>query len=210
MYSCAATPDKGAGKVEPLETEQPTGEARKGPAHTEDEEKSLEVFAEILALVESTDDRKSVLPKIEALYEKIIREYPDAPLAQESYFKLITIYLEDYSPPEYDRAEMLYGEFLEKYPNSFFKGFIEDTLGSSYYKNGDWDRLLKFTSPAYQEYRNRGTQPRASMLFMYSEANYRLGNMKKAEEGYQIVTELYPKLIVGIKSKKMLEKMEKQ
>jgi TolA-binding protein len=210
MYSCAATPDKGTEKVKPQETEQPPEEAQKGPAHTEEEEKSLEVFAEILALVESTNDRKSVLPKIEALYEKIIREYPDAPLAQESYFKLITIYLEDYSPPEYDKAEMMYEEFLDKYPQSFFKGFIEDTLGNSYYKNGDWDRLLKFTSPAYQEYHDKGKQPRASMLFMYSEANYRLGNMKKAEEGYQLVAALYPKLIVGIKSKKMLEKMEKQ
>jgi TolA-binding protein len=101
----------------------------------------------------------------------------------------------------------MYDEFLEKYPQSFFKGFIEDTLGNSYYKNAEWTRLLKLTATAYREYLDNGKQPRPSMLFMYSEAKYHLGNIKEAEEGYKIVAELYPKLIVGIKSKKMLEKV---
>jgi len=207
LVSSCVSPSKKADMVKPVKVTSPHGEEREIPAPKEEEIKSLELFMEILELVESAEDRKSVLPEIEGRYEKIIREYPEAPLAQESYWKLITIYVKDYSPPAYDKAEMMYDEFLEKYPQFFFKGFIEDTLGNSYYKNAEWTRLLKLAAPAYREYLDNGKQPRPSMLFMYSEANYHLGNIKEAEEGYKIVAELYPKLIVGIKSKKMLEKV---
>jgi tetratricopeptide (TPR) repeat protein len=206
ICSCAGAPKK-------VEMEKPEGikpspvEIKKVPAHTEEETKSLEVFTSVLELIESTDDRKSVLPKIEELYDNIIRQYPEAPLAQESYWKLITIYVDDYSPPAYDKAEMKYNEFLKKYPQSHIKGFIEDTLANSYYKNSDWNGLLQLTTPAYQEYLEKGQQPRASMVFMYAEANYNLGNLEEARKVYKIVSELFPKLMVGINSKKMLEKI---
>ncbi len=206
IYSCATAPQI----AEPEKPEEitPPAEIKKSPAPTEEETKSLELFTEVLELVESNDDRKSVLSKIEELYDKIIRLYPDAPLAQESYWKLITIYVDDYSPPDYEKAEVRYREFLEKYPGSFMRGFIEDTLGNSYYNNLEWNRLLKLSAPAYQEYVENGKQPRASMVFMYSEANYNLGNIEEARKGYEIVAKLFPKLIVGINSKKMLQKIE--
>jgi tetratricopeptide (TPR) repeat protein len=200
IYSCAAAPKK-------EEIKPPPAETKVAPSPTAEETKSLELFTSVLELIESTDDRKSVLPQIEVLYENIIRDYPDAPLAQESYWKLITIYVEDYSPPAYEKAEIKYNEFLKKYPQSYIKGFIDDTLGNSYYRNADWNGLLKLTTPAYQEYFEKGKQPRASMIFMYAEANYNLGNIEEAGKGYKIVSELFPKLIVGIKSKQMLEKI---
>lgn len=207
ISSCATAPQK-IETEKPIEVIAPPAETKDVPAPKEEESKSLELFTEVLELVESTDDRKSLLPKIEELYDKIIRQYPEAPLAKESYWKLITIYVEDYSPPDYDRAEMKYNEFLEKYPQSFLEGFIKDTLGNSYYKNAEWNRLLKLSTPAYQEYIEKGREPRASMIFMYSEAKYNLGNIEEAEKGYRIVTKLFPKLIFGIKSKKMIEKIE--
>ncbi len=206
IYSCAVAPKK-AETEKTEEIKPPPAETKSAPAPTAEETKSLELFTSVLELIESTDDRKSVLPKIEELYENIIRDYPEAPLAQESYWKLITIYVEDYSPPAYDKAEIKYNEFLKKYPQSYIKGFIDDTLSNSYYKNADWNGLLKLTSPVYQEYLEKGKQPRASMMFMYSEANYNLGNIEEAGKGYKIVSELFPKLIVGIKSKQMLEKI---
>lgn len=205
IYSCAAAPKKG--ETERVAEIKPPAETKLAPAHTEEETKSLELFTNILDLIESTDNRKSVLPKIEGLYENIIRQYPDAPLAQESYWKLITIYVEDYSPPAYDKAEIKYNEFLKKYPQSYIKGFIDDTLGDSYYKHTNWNGLLKLTSPVYNDYLENGKQPRPSMMFMYAEANYNLGNIEEAGKGYEIVSELFPKLVVGIKSRQMLEKM---
>lgn len=208
MYSCAAAPKK-VEIEEAKEVEPSPVEVQKAPVHKEEEVKSLELFTEVLDLVESSDDRKTVLPQIEELYSKIIEQYPTAPLAQESYWKLITIYVEDYSPPEYDKAEAMYYEFIEKYPQSFIKGFIEDKIGNSYYKNKEWERLLKLTAPVYQEYIDSGVQPRASMMFMYAESQYNLGNTEEAEKVYKMTEKLFPKLIVGIKSRKMIEKIEK-
>ncbi len=205
-FSCATAPEKVVPE-KPVQVKKQV-EGKETYVPKEEESKSLELFTEVLDLVESTDDRKSILPKIEDLYDKIISQYPDAPLAIESYWKLITIYVDDYSPPAYDKAESKYQEFLRNYPQSFLKGFIEDTLGNSYYRNAEWNRLLKLSSPSYQEYLEKGSEPRASVLFMYSEANYHLGNIIEAEKGYKIVTKLFPKLIVGIKSKKMLEKIK--
>jgi tetratricopeptide (TPR) repeat protein len=204
IYSCAA----GLKETEKAEEIMlPPGETKPAPTPTAEETKSLKLFTSVLELIESTDDRKSVLPKIEELYENIIREYPEAPLAQESYWKLITMYVEDYSPPAYDKAEIKYEEFVKNYPQSYIKGFIDDTLSNSYYKTADWNRLLKLSSLVYQEYLEKGKQPRASMMFMYSEANYNLGNIDEAAKGYNIVSKLFPKLIAGIKSKQMLEKI---
>ena len=44
---------------------------------------------------------------------------------------------------------------------------------------------------------------------MYSEANYKLGNIAEAEKGYEIVSEKFPRLVEGKKSKSMLEKISK-
>ncbi|MBI4849854.1 MAG: hypothetical protein HY808_14990 [Nitrospirae bacterium] len=183
-----------------------TGKAK---VHTEHETKSLELFAEILNIVQSTDDRQSVLPEIEERYSKIIREYPDAPLAQESYLKLITIYVKDYSPPVYEKAYTLYSEFMEKYPDSPVKGYVEETLGNSYYQNAEWDKLLRLCAPSYKDYAQTGKHPRPSLIFFYSEANYNLGNFADAEKGYRITADIFPELGEGLKAQAMLQKMMK-
>ncbi len=191
------------------ESELPREEIKVASLPKEEEKKSLEIFTEILGLVESTEDRETVMPKVEGLYEKIITEYPTAPLAQESYWKLISIYVDEYTPPNYGKAELRYGEFINKYPKSYYRGFIEDTLGNSYYKNSEWNNLLNLTAPAYEKYLESGKQPSASMLFMYSEANYQIGNMQEAEAGYTILADKFSKMIVGIKAKEMLKQIKK-
>jgi TolA-binding protein len=202
LPSCAAPPKT-------AEIEKPPVEPKKKYVPTEQETKSLEVFTEILEVIEATNDRQSAIPKIEELYAGIIREYPEAPLAQESYWKLITIYVEDYSPPQYDKAEARYHDFLEKYPQSILRGMIDDTLGKSYYKSAEWNKLLELCTPAFKGYIEEGKQPRPTLLFMYSEANYHLGNFEEAEKGYEIVAELFPRLSEGMMSKKILEKIRK-
>ena len=180
-------------------------EMKKAYTPTSQEAGSLKVFSEILDVIESTRDRKSILPKIEELYDKIISEYPDAPLAQESYWKLITLYIEDYSPPAYDKAEARYNEFIKKYPKSALKGFLSEELGRSYYRNAMWKKLLEVCTPLFREHIEQGTRTRASLLFMYAEANYNLGNVAEAEKGYEIVVEKFPKLNEGVKSKSRLK-----
>ena len=195
-----------------------TGKSDKGKAATQkrqarvptkQERGSLEVFTELLDVIESTSDRKSILPKIEELYMKIITQYPEAPLAQESYWKLLTVYVEEYSPPAYDKAETLYNKFLAGHPESVLKKFLVETLGKSYYRNAMCDKLLGISAPVFKEYTETQKKTPASILFMYSEANYKLGNIAEAEKGYEIVSEKFPRLVEGKKSKSMLEKISK-
>ncbi len=191
------------------ENQQARTEKKRAYVPTKQERGSLKVFGEILDVIESTSDRKSILPKIEELYGRIIREYPEAPLAQESYWKLLTIYVEEYSPPAYEKAETLYNDFISSHPKSILKGFMVETLGKSYYKNAMWDQLLGISAPVFREYIEQKKRTPASILFMYSEANYKLGSIAEAEKGYEIVAGRFPKLHEGKKSKSMLEKITK-
>jgi len=198
LFACS-TAQKTAG------TEQ--GRAQNIMHPTEEEAKSLNVFSEILELIESSGDRKSVLPQVEDLYMKIIKEHHDTPLAQESYWRLIAVYVDDYSPPAYEKAEPLYREFMKKYPDSPFRGFIEETLGKSYYKNAHWAKLLDVCGPAFKEYTEEGKRPKPSLMFMYAEANFNLGSFAEAEKGYRTFLEAFPKVIGSMKAKKRLEEI---
>ena len=208
LFSACATAPKTTEIEKPGKVEPPAAK-KKTYIPTKQEKESLNIFTEILELINSTGNRRSVLPEVEDLYTKIIREYPEAPLVHESYWKLITIYVQDYSPPAYEKAEPLYNEFVEKYPGSVFKGFISETLGRSYYKNAEWNKLLKLCTPIYRDYIEKGKKTRASLIFMYSEANFNLGNFREAEKGYKIVAEKFPGLNEGAKSRSMLEKINR-
>ena len=83
-------------------------------------------------------------------------------------------------------------------------------MGNGYYKYEKWNSLLELSRPLYNEYIESGKRTHPYLMFMYSEANYHLGNIEEAEKGYKIVSELYPKLIVGKRSISMLEKIEER
>lgn len=209
MSVSCSTPPRTAERTSPHAEAGASERADIAQNATEEEKKSLELFMEILDIVQSSDDRQKILPDVIGRYEKIISEYPDAPLAQESYWKLITIYLDDYSPPDYDEAERLHRQFIVNYPDSFFKGIIEDTLAKSYYKNEEWNRLLSLTAPVYEEYQVSKKQPRGAFLFLYGEAQFNLGNREDAEKAYRAVVDVYPGTTMGMKSKDMLEELSR-
>jgi hypothetical protein len=207
LASCT-TMNKESQQTLPHETSS-SDRIKENKIRTEEEKKSFDIFKEIFSKTRSGRDRQSVLPEIEALYMQIIRDYPETPLAQESHWKLINIYVREYAPPDYGRAEMLYHDFLTKYHNSPLKGVVADTLGRSYVKHGEWSRLLTLCSPSYRGYVDKKITPRASLMFMYAEANYNLGNMEQAENAYSLIIDLFPNLMVGNKSKIMIEKIAK-
>lgn len=184
IASCPSAPIKDA----------ETKKARAPKEPKEEELKSLDRFMEILNLVESAPDRKAVLPEVEKAYIGIIKEYPDTPLAQESYWRLIMVYVNDYSPPDYEKAESCYQDFLDKYPRSPLRFLVEETLGNKYYKDALWQKLLWVSAPAFKKYIDQGKSSTPSLMFMYAEANFNLGNFKEAEKGYKIVMDLFPKL----------------
>jgi outer membrane protein assembly factor BamD (BamD/ComL family) len=194
LASCTSAPSKNA-------------ETKKTLAPKEDELKSLDRFTEILNLVELSPDRKAVLPEVEKAYIGIINEYPDTPLAQESYWRLIMIYINDHIPPDYEKAEYRYNEFLNKYPRSPLKNFVEEALGNRYYRDAMWKKLLWVSTPAFNKYVDQGISTTPSLMFMYAEANYNLGNFTEAEKGYKGVIVLFPKLNESKKSRARLDEI---
>jgi len=120
------------------------------------------------------------------------------------------LYVDDYSPPDYEKAEPLYYEFLEKYSESPLRGFVDETLGKSYYRDAEWNKLLRLCTPAVKEYIEKGKRPRPALIFMYSEANFHMGNWVEAEKGYKIVIKLFPKLKESMKAEAMLKVIKKK
>ncbi len=202
--ACATVPVEKAEEVKLLiETEKVLTPA-------EQEAESLEVFNEILNISRLSKDRQAVLPKMEEMYAQLIKDYPDAPLTQESYWRLIMIYVNDYSPPAYEKAETLYHEFSENYPGSVLKRHIDRALGISYYKNAEWERLLKLSAPAFKKYTEEGKDPQPFLVLMYAEASFRLGNFEEAEKGYKIVIEHFPELNENKRAKARIEEIRKK
>jgi tetratricopeptide (TPR) repeat protein len=164
------------------------------PLMKEREAEAFKKFNEILEISQSSRDRDSVLPRMEELYIELINEYPDVPVAQESHWKLIEIYINEHSPPQYEKAEKLYKVFASNYPESGFKGLIEKTLALKYYISKEWERLLNISAPEYKEYIESGKPPLPLLIFMYAEANFWLGNLDEAEKSFEIVIKDFPVL----------------
>ncbi|OGW36279.1 MAG: hypothetical protein A2Y97_07540 [Nitrospirae bacterium RBG_13_39_12] len=193
------------------ETEEgmPAKEARKKPAISDREAKAYELFEEILDLTE-TQDIQTVLPQIEILYINIIREYPDTAIAQECYWRLISLYVKNNVPPEYEKAEALYSEFLKKYPRSVITTLIEDTLAKIYHKNKKWDKILKIYPDAASKFNEKDEHPNPSPVFMYAEAKYNLGDLAEAEKAYKIIEKYFPKSKMAPATKERLEEIKKR
>jgi tetratricopeptide (TPR) repeat protein len=191
--------------------EETTPSEKRGeePVSADREAKAYELFNEILTLTD-TPDIKAVLPQMEALYLEIIRGYPDTALAQESCWRLISLYVEKYTPPEYEKAETLYTEFLKKYPVSAIKDLIDDTLSRSYYKNEKWIEILKLYSSVVDVYKEKGKLPNPNPMFMYAEAKYNLGDLVESEKAYKIVIELFPTSNRAVTSMGRLEDIKKR
>ncbi|TAL22013.1 MAG: hypothetical protein EPN94_11950 [Nitrospirae bacterium] len=176
----------------------------------EDQEKKVnELFGRILGLTEEAADRQSILPQMEALYDEIINNYPDAALVQEIYWRLITLLVDEFKPPKTDKAERLYKDFLRKYPDSTLSGNIEQVLGQFYYTNKMWDSLLRMFTPHVKKFIATGKLDSPYHLFMFSEAKFNLGDFIEAEKGYKIVMEFFPKTGEGETSKNRLEEIKK-
>ncbi len=200
LSSCATQPPK-------HEVEAP----RPAPvlSQKEQDSRALVIFEQV-AEVFAGDDRKAALPKAEALYLKIINEYPDAALGQECYWRLILIYLRDYTPPQFEKAEAHYTAFVKKYAQSPLRREIEDSVAKAYYVNGKWDKLLAFYTPAVRRYIETGKLDRPHDIYYYAEAKMNLGDLVEAEKGYKIVISLFPKFREGILAAQRLEQLGKK
>ncbi|GAB4482844.1 MAG: hypothetical protein OHK006_02190 [Thermodesulfovibrionales bacterium] len=164
----------------------------------------MQVFGRILDLT-SGPDRAAVLPQIESGYLEVIDTYPKAPLVHEAYWRLMQMYVNDYSPPAFSKAEALYVRYRAAYPELKNQNPVGDVLAEGYYRRGEWKKLLKFTSPAVKEFIQTGALARPHDLFLYTEAKYNLGDHVEAEKGYRIVAAKFPKAPQAAEAKQRLD-----
>jgi TolA-binding protein len=176
-------------------------------AYTKEQKETLDIFTQILDIYENAESRQAAAKDAEVLYARIINEYPGTPLAQESYWKLITVAVRDYRPPDFEKAEVYYREFKVKYPDSVLKNAVDQTLINSYVRHKEWARLQEFCTPAVMQYKEQGNKISPLVLFMYAEANYRLDSIREAEEAYEIVLKMYPSISFGKRAKKRLKEI---
>lgn len=204
LSSCATTDPK-----QDREAVRPVAPGSPSMSQKEQDTRALEIFEQI-AEVFSESDRKTAVPKAEVLYLRIINEYPDATLGQESYWRLILICLRDYDPPRYEKAEGYYREFMKKYPRSPLRREIEDSISKSLYADSKWDKIIVFYTPAVKRYIETGKLDRPHDIFFYAEAKLNLGDLVEAEKGYKIVISLFPTSREGTIAAKRLDELVKK
>jgi outer membrane protein assembly factor BamD (BamD/ComL family) len=172
-------------------------------------QKAVEVFESILKFTENSS-RSEVLPKMEAEYLRIIKEYPKASLVPECYWRLVLMYLNDYNPPAVEKAEALYGEFIKKNPDSALKPLIEEALSKNYFHDLKWEKILRLYTPAIKQFIEKGNKPRVYELFMYTEAKLNLGDLEEAEKGYKIIIDQFVGTPEAREAIKRLEKIKEE
>jgi len=207
VFLCNIAPQKALSDTpDTQELPEKAGQKNNG---TDGEARAYEIFEMILMLSDESD-KKDVFGEIEELYLEIIQKYPDTALAQECYWRLIIHYVEKSTPPLFEKAEKMYGEFLKNYPKSAIKNLIIDTLSKGYYDNGVWEKLITLNLPVVEAFYETKKLSNPSLLFMYAEAQFNLGNPQEAEKAYESLIESFPKSRLAALSKKRLDELQKE
>ncbi|GBD99000.1 hypothetical protein BMS3Abin07_01031 [bacterium BMS3Abin07] len=171
----------------------------------EQTKKSLELFNEILNISQERD-RRANPDRMAELYARIINDYPGAPLAQESYMRLIGLYLRDYVPPRQREAMDLYRDYRKRYPESPLRNAVEDIISRFYYDKGEWVELKAFVSPYIKKFIETGELKTPVHLFYYSEAKFNLNDLRESYKGYEIIISKFPRTrSAGISEERLKE-----
>ena len=78
------------------------------------------------------------LETIERLYLEVIEKAPDTDEAQESHWRLASLYLQAYDAPKYPEARAILEQFLARYPESEGVEVVKPALGFIYEELEDW------------------------------------------------------------------------
>jgi TolA-binding protein len=95
-----------------------------------------------------------------------------------------------YKMKNYDKALLLFGEYLELYPEGAFRKDALRNMGDIYLSRFDYQKALKYYQYLYQEYNSEeeGIGGYFQMGICYS----RMGNSKKAVDIFKDIIDTYP------------------
>ncbi len=198
LFSCAAPPKEKSRQLRPALSVE------------EQKARAMQKFNDVLTVSQSSKDKSVVHPKMEKLYKELISDYPDAPIAQESYWKLMEMYVEKQFPAKYDKAEETYYRFVGDYPQSLLKPMVDRMLSLRYFKDKQWDRLLKLSTPVYRSYVDEGKRTSPFLIFSYAESSFWLGNYVEAEKGFIVVVINFPEFSMMKQSKARLVYLQRK
>jgi TolA-binding protein len=198
------------GRPSEKKTTSPETATKRSLTPEEQKRASLEVFKEILKAREKRPLTPETIKNVESLYWRIIREYPESPLAQESYIHLIKLYLRDYNPPQLDRAEGVYREFITTYPSSPVREKLDSLMTAYYYSNQMWKKIIEIHYDRIRRFIETGKIDNPYFLYIYSEAKLHLGDTEEAEKGYKWVIKLAPGTNTAVKAQTRLEQLRKE
>ncbi len=151
--------------------------------------KTLDALQELSRL--SGDPRKTMRAR-EAAYIDLINKYPDSQWAYECYNRLMLIYLTEYAPPAFDKAEAVRERFVKKYAGSSAGNLLDDTLADAYHRNGEWTKLIKLYTTSIKRFVELWNVIRPRDMFLYAEAKFHLGDRDEARKGYNIIIFYFP------------------
>jgi TolA-binding protein len=173
--------------------EPPTLDEQPGKKLSAEEQNSMAMLEYENILEEITErGKRNMLPELEQSFRNVIVSYPDAFLAQESYWRLVELKLIYYTPPRLDEAEQLRNEFVAKYPNSRMINIIDDSIVRFYYRGQYWKRLLNICSYHVRKYVETNKLESPLFMFYYAEAKFNLKDLVEAEKAYRIITRHFP------------------
>lgn len=136
--------------------------------------------------------REAAVPVLINGYFEVIENYPYSFIAEESYFRLMTIYLKDFYPSREAEAEALYSEYFTKYRNPQTGMAMTTDLARHYYETKNWRKLSSFTVPFMREFAKSGKYGDTVFLFYYSEAQFFLEKYGEARKGYKYMIKNNP------------------
>ncbi|OGQ98640.1 MAG: hypothetical protein A2521_16365 [Deltaproteobacteria bacterium RIFOXYD12_FULL_57_12] len=200
LVSVALATSTSAAERESKDVAQPS-EADAGP-----QQKAVDIFKEIYSLAQ-TSERAANLEKIITLYTQIITLYPEVPLAQESYWRLIEIYLQDFQPPEKDKALELFAEFNKKYPDSPLRNAINYSLSRFLYTNEQWPDLAALEEQLARSFLETGESRLPLSVFYFAEAKYHLKDFAEAKKVYVLLIKKFPDSSMAGQAKKRITEM---
>lgn len=190
-----------------LSCASPAKEARTGRQIVTVEEqntKTLEALQEISRL---SGDSGTNMHSREAAYADLINKYPDSQWVYECYNRLMLIYLSEYNPPAYDKAELVRLNFIKKYSDSTARNLLDDTLADAYYRHGKWTELIRLYTTSIKRFIEVWNLIRPRDMFLYAEAKFHLGDVNEARKAYNIILYYYPHSAESLTAKGRLEEI---
>lgn len=135
------------------------------------------------------------------IYRRILKLYPQSPNSYRALFLIGLVYSQDLKDDK--KANTIFQEFLEKYPNGEELLYNE---AQSFSEKGDFTWAIKIYKQILKVYPKSPYSCRAQFLigFVYSE---NLKDYDKAKEVYEKVIDKYPDCDLADDAKFMLELM---